>query len=114
MSIFRIYPDKENTIASGTNYELLNRGNIKHGFSFFEDRLYIGTGYELIQYREKEREEENEGEDTEEIAKEDIIDTWKHHVNFNITGYPVNWFTPEYKAFWGDIKTDFSENRLVS
>jgi hypothetical protein len=62
-----------------------------------EDRLYMNTGYELIQDRERENEDE------------DATDTWKHHVNFNITGHPADWIRPEYKAFWGDIKTDFPD-----
>lgn len=80
-----------------TNYELLNRGNLRHEFSFFDDRLYMSTGYELIQDREKKYEDK------------DTIDTWKQNVNFNATVYPADWIRPELRIFWGDIETDFPD-----
>lgn len=81
-----------------TTYDLLNKGNISHRFSFFEDRVYMSTGYELIQDREKEEDG-------------NTIDTWKQRVNFSIIGYPSDWMRPEYRAFWGDIKTGLPDRR---
>ena len=80
-----------------TNYELLNRVNIRPDFSFFDDRLYISTGYELIQDREKKNEDK------------DTIDAWKNNLNFNATVYPADWIRPELRIFWGDIDTDFPD-----
>ncbi|MBN2372867.1 hypothetical protein JXL19_03645 [bacterium] len=96
--------DQEKRVADGdvtTTYDILNKGKINQSFSFFDERLDIGTGYELSQ--EYDRNEDGSHNNL-----------WKHNANLNTVGRPLEWMTPEYRFFWGDSQTTQDDNRETS
>ena len=79
-----------------TAYDLLNTGRIRNTFSLFNKRVNMGTGYELSQGKEKEK---------DGIHK----DMWRHNAHFTMSALPTEWMRPEYRVFWGEIDSDFLE-----
>ena len=84
---------------SSTSYDLVNTANIGQRFSFFNNRLAIGTGYKFSHTRDMD----------DDGNLKVIKKTGEHNAHFNIIGEPAKWIKPDYKAFWWMIKTDQSD-----
>lgn len=87
-----------------TTYDLLNSGRIGQRFSFFNERLNIGTGYEVSQSRDKDQslDKEEEGLDKEDPDKK----TLEQNAHINIDGKVTEWMRPGYRVFLSRTETD--------
>lgn len=83
--------NKNNKVT--TTYDLLNTARIGQRFSFFTDRLQIGTGYEVSQSRDKEE----EGLDKKTVEQ---------NAHINVDGKVTEWMKPGYRVFLSRTETE--------
>ncbi|MBN1227841.1 MAG: hypothetical protein JXA79_12675 [Deltaproteobacteria bacterium] len=87
-------------------HDLLNSGRIGQRFSFFNERLNIGTGYEVSQSRDKEV-SQNMDKEEEGLDKK----TLEQNAHINIDGKVTEWMKPGYRLFMNRIETDHPDDK---